>query len=242
MKSNRRPDGATRGKRLAAACVLCVLLSGCAGGAAVQPPRDVPAAFQYGSLHGGSWPAQDWYRGFGSQELNGFVELAVSNNGDLAAARERVLQADARARQAGAALLPSVDGNANGNFLAGHSQQGSGHELDWSTMLSASYEVDFWGKNRATAQSARLLAGGARAERDAVALTALAGVANGYFELLAVRERLAVARSNRDNAQKVLEVVLARFDAGVASPVELAAQKAALDTAQIALSDLQQSE
>ena len=242
MKSNRRPDGATRGKRLAAACVLCVLLSGCAGGAAVQPPRDVPAAFQYGSLHGGSWPAQDWYRGFGSQELNGFVELAVSNNGDLAAARERVLQADARARQAGAALLPSVDGNANGNFLAGHSQQGSGHELDWSAMLSASYEVDFWGKNRATAHAAALQAAASRAERDTVALTMLGGVADEYFQVLALRERITIAQSNRDNAQKVLEVVQARFDAGVASPVELAAQKAALDTAQIALSDLQQSE
>ena len=242
MKSNRRPDGATRGKRLAAACVLCVLLSGCAGGAAVQPPRDVPTAFQYGSLRAGSWPAQDWYRGFGSQELNGFVELAVSNNGDLAAARERVQQADARARQAGAALLPSVDGNANANFLAGHSPQGSGHELDWSAMLSASYEVDFWGKNRATAHAAALQAAASRAERDTVALTMLGGVADEYFQVLALRERITIAQSNRDNAQKVLEVVQARFDAGVASPVELAAQKAALDTAQIALSDLQQSE
>jgi NodT family efflux transporter outer membrane factor (OMF) lipoprotein len=153
-----------------------------------------------------------------------------------------VAQADARARQAGAAILPTVDANATGNYFSGHSSQGGGHELDWSAMLSASYEVDFWGKNRATADSARLLAGASRADRDAIALTTLAGVANAYFQLLAVRERLAVAQANRDAAQQLLAVVQARFDAQVASAIDLATQKAALDVAQIAISDLQQVE
>lgn len=230
------------GTRLAAVSLCCTSLCCCAGGPSVQPPREVPAAFQYGMPREGSWPGQDWYRGFGSDELDGFVDLAVSNNGDLAAARERVLQADARARQAGAAILPSVDANANANYLSGHSQQGSGHELDWLAMLSASYEVDFWGKNRATARAAALEAAASRAERDTVALTMLGGVADEYFQVLALRERIAIAQSNRDNAQKVLAIVQARFDAGVANPVDLAAQKAALYSAQITLADLQQSE
>jgi multidrug efflux system outer membrane protein len=242
VKNKRHLDGVLPGTRLTAVSLCCTLLSCCAGGPSVQPPREVPAAFQYGTPREGSWPAQDWYRGFGSDELNGFVDLAVSNNGDLAAARERVLQADARARQAGAAILPSVDANANANYLSGHSQQGSGHELDWLAMLSASYEVDFWGKNRASASAAAFEAAASRAERDTVALTMLGGVADEYFQVLALRERIAIAQSNRDNAQKVLAIVQARFDAGVANPVDLAAQKAALYSAQIALSDLQQSE
>src|SRR5262249_17897641 len=120
--------------------------------------------------------------------------------------------------------------------------EGGGHELDWAAMLSASYELDFWGKNRATAESARLLAGASHAEQDAVALTTLGGVANGYFQLLALRERLAVAYSNRDAAKQLLDVIQARFDVAMASPIELATQKAAFDTAQIAISDLQQTE
>ena len=131
--------------------------------------------------------------------------------------------------------MPSVDGNANGNYLGGHSQQGSGHELDWFAMLSASYEVDFWGKNHATANAARLQAGASRADRDTVALTMLGAVANEYFQVLALRERITIARANSDATHKVLEVVQARFDSGVASPVELAEQKAAVDAAQIAL-------
>jgi NodT family efflux transporter outer membrane factor (OMF) lipoprotein len=191
---------------------------------------------------GAAWPAKDWYRGFGSDELNALVELAVSNNADLGAARARVAQADARARQAGAAILPAVDANGNATYLAGHSQQGSGHELDWFVMLSASYEVDFWGKNRATAEAGMLQASASRADRDTVALTLLSGVADEYFAVLALRERIAIARENADTAQKVLAAVRARFDAGVASPVELASQKAAFDATRIALSELDQSE
>jgi NodT family efflux transporter outer membrane factor (OMF) lipoprotein len=218
------------------------LLTACALQSVAPPPQDIPPAFESVSSPGGQWPAQEWYRDFGSDELNTFIDTAAQTNSDLAAARARVAQADARARQAGAAILPTVDANATGNYFSGHSSQGGGHEFDWSAMLSASYEVDFWGKNRATANSARLLAGASRADRDAIALTTLAGVANGYFQLLALRERLAVAQANRDAAQQLLEVVQARFDAKIASPIDLATQRAAFDVAQIAISDLQQAE
>lgn len=209
---------------------------------AAPPRQELPPAFENTVAGGTQWPGQAWYRDFGSEELDGFIDLAVKNNTDLASARARVTQADARARQAGSAILPTVDANGTGNYLAGHSSQGGGHEFDWSAMLSASYEVDFWGKNRATAESARLLAGASRADRDAVALTTLAGVADGYFQLLALRERLAVAESNRDTAKQLLEVVNARVDVAAASPVDLATQKAAFDTAQIAIMDLQQAQ
>jgi NodT family efflux transporter outer membrane factor (OMF) lipoprotein len=219
------------------------LLTACAVQSVAPPPQqDLPAAFDNAGAAGGQWPAQEWYRDFGSDELDAFIDIAARTNTDVAAARARVTQADARARQAGAAILPSVTANGVGNFFSGHSSQGGGHELDWSAMLTASYEVDFWGKNRAMANSARLLAGASRADQDAIALTMLAGVANGYFQLLAVRERLVVAQSNRDIAKQLLDVVQSRFDVGVASPIDLATQKAALDVAQIAISDLQQIE
>jgi multidrug efflux system outer membrane protein len=226
-----------------ASWALSLALAGCAAQNLAPPMQELPAEFE-GSREDATvqWPSKDWYRDFQSDELNSLVALAEKNNWDVAAARARVAQADARARQAGAAILPSVDAAGNGNFLAGHSSQGGGHELDWSAMLSASYEVDFWGKNRATAQSARLLAGASRADRDTIALTTLAGVANAYFQVLALRERLAIAHANREAAHQLLQVVQARFDAGLASPVELATQKSTYDSAQIAIVDLQQNE
>src|SRR5689334_19878497 len=113
------------------------------------PSPDVPSAFSGASGQPAQWPAQDWYRAFGSTELDSLIEAAVRANFDLQTARERVQQADARARQAGAAILPTLDANGAASFATGHSGRGGGHEFDWAAMLSASYEFDFWGSRHA---------------------------------------------------------------------------------------------
>jgi outer membrane protein, multidrug efflux system len=227
----------------AALIAVALFGSACALHEARHTPPDLPAAFDGRPGSGdASWPSTHWYEEFGSTELQTLIGLASGSNLDLAMARARVTQADARARQAGAAILPSLDAGGNANYLAGHSTSGSAHETDWAALLSASYEVDFWGKNRATARSASRLADAARADRDTVALTTLAGVANGYFEVLSLRERLELARSNLDAARKLLEVVQARFDVGLSNPVELASQKAAFAAAGLAVPELERQE
>ena len=217
-------------------------LAGCALHEASPKPWVAPAAFDARPAAGEVWPGQDWYKGFGSQQLQSLIEQAANNNLDLAMARARVTQADARARQAGAAILPAVDAGANGNYLAGQSSNGSAHETDWAVLLSASYEVDFWGKNRAIAHSATLQAEASRADRDTLALTTLAAVADGYFHVLSLRERLNIATANVDAAQKLLDVIQARFNEGLANPVELSAQKATLATAALVVPNLKQQE
>ena len=231
-------------KYIATACAAALLVcTGCALQAPKPPLPDVPAAFENGAPGGqADWPSKDWYRGFKSRELDALIAQATMANLDLAAARARLTQADARARQAGAALLPSVDATANGNYFAGHSVNGSAHEFDWSALLSASYEIDFWGKNRATANAGRYLSAAARGDRDNIALTTLAGVADGYFEVLSLRERSQIAQSNVAASRGLLEVVEARFHSGLANPVELAAQRSVLAAAQLILPEFKQRE
>ena len=219
------------------ACVGCALQPN------VKPTPALPAAFERAlPADSAAWPLKDWYRSFASAELDALEAEAAANNFDLGAARSRVIQADMRARQAHAGILPSVDAAGNGNYLAGHSSSGSAHETDWSALLSASYEVDFWGKNRATSDSARYLAVAARADSDTVAITTLAAVANGYFQVLSLRERLAIAHANVDAARRLMQIVLARFEAGMANPVEVATQRSTLATAEFTIPELEQTE
>ncbi len=232
------------GIHLAKACAMALLgCTSCALRMPKPPAPEVPAVFQNTSAGGQTaWPGKDWYHGFASPELDALIAEAASANLDLAAARARLTQADARARQAGAAILPGLDALGNGSDVAGHSGRGSAHEFDWSALLAASYEVDFWGKNRAAVSAARFVDVAARADRDALALITLAGVANGYFELLSIRERMKLAQSNLDAARGLLEIVQARFNAGASDPVVLAMQRSVLASAQLALLQLRQRE
>jgi NodT family efflux transporter outer membrane factor (OMF) lipoprotein len=91
-------------------------------------------------------------------------------------------------------------------------------------------------------RSARTLDAAARADRDTLALTSLAGVADAYFQVLSLRERTGLAMANRDTARKLLDVIQARFDAGIANPVEVATQKATLAAAALMIPELQQQE
>jgi outer membrane protein, multidrug efflux system len=227
----------------AASVTFVICMTGCALHEVAAPPPALPSAFAAQSANtADGWPSEDWYATFGSPELKALVAEAATGNLDLKMARSRILQADARARQAGAAILPSVDFGANGNYLAGHSSNGSAHETDWAALLSASYEVDFWGKNHAAARSANALATASRADRDTLALTSLAGVADAYFQILSLRQRIDIAISNRDAAKSLLDVIQARFDVGMSNPVELATQRATLAAASLLIPGLQQQE
>jgi NodT family efflux transporter outer membrane factor (OMF) lipoprotein len=184
----------------------------------------------------------DWWHSFGNTELTAFVEAAQSNNLDIAQAEARLRQADARARQAGAALLPSVGLNGGVNSLYGQSGGASARETDFNLGLEASYELDFWGKNRAATDSTTALRRASAADRATVALTATAAVANTYFQLVSLRERLATARANLKSSQDILAVVQRRVDAGYSPNSDLTQERAALAAEQAVIPALEQQE
>lgn len=223
--------------------IIASCLTGCTLQASRPPAPALPEKFaQVADAAAAKWPGSEWYRDFGSTELDGLIDQAVANNLDLQAAHWRVQQALERAKQAHAGLFPSVDALGNINYFTGHSSGGGLHETDWSALLSASYEIDFWGKNRAASDSARDSLIASRADRDTLALTTLAAVANEYFQLLSLRERLELARANVDAARNLSEIVSSRYSAGLANPSEVAAQRAALAAAQLQIPELERLE
>jgi len=224
--------------------VTASLLTGCTLQASRQPAPSLPEKFdRVGEAPAAAqWPSSDWYRGFGSTELDGLIDQAMSNNLDLQGAHWRIQQTLEKAKQARAGLFPSVDFQGNVNRFSGHSSQGSATETDWAALLSASYEIDFWGKNRAASDSARNALVVSQADRATLALTTLAAVASEYFQLLSVRERLELARANVDAARKLADIVSSRFKVGLANPSEVAAQRAALAVAQLQIPELERME
>jgi multidrug efflux system outer membrane protein len=176
-------------------------------------------------------PTLDWWRGFRSRELTMLMEEAQTVNLDIAAATARFKQADAQARVTGAALLPSLQGNGSETYsrTSGSSASGltnGGREVvNYSASLSASYELDFWGKNRDAAQAAEETAVANRFDRDVVALTTLTSVANAYFQVLAAQDRLRTAERNIASAVRILNAIKERFSAGTGTDLDVAQQE-----------------
>ena len=204
-------------------------LAGCdLGPGPVQPKISMPVAWEEQSPAPTAWPAADWWKAFGSAELNGLVTEAQADNLDIAAAAARVMQAEAQLRVTGASLFPLVnftgdvkqrgpagdpkliEGGGSSSSLSsdlGGGSGGSRHRSSVDVGLSASYELDFWGKNRDNVNAAAASLQSSRFDRETVALTVTSGVASTYLQIMTLKDRIALARQNLENAQSVERVV-----------------------------------
>src|SRR5258706_15464690 len=90
----------------------------------------------------------------------------------------------------------------------------SAHETDYGVGRAASYDLVFGGKNRDLAEAAKAARAASAADRRTVALTVTGSVANAYFQLLALRDRIAVAQANLQSSQSILNVVQRRVAGG----------------------------
>jgi len=203
-----------------------------------DPALDVPGAYKSATGEAESKPPTlDWWRGFRSQELTVLMEEAQTVNLDIAAAVARIRQADALAQTAGAALLPSLTGTFSGSrsrsssttgVITAGNAIGRGEVTNHVASLSASYEIDFWGKNRDALLAAEETANANRFDRDVVALTTLVSVANAYFQVVASQDRINTATRNIASAQRIYDAIKARVDAGTGSDLDLAQQESLL--------------
>jgi outer membrane protein, multidrug efflux system len=258
--SQRLPGAAGNGLLAAIRCgkhgarwlaALCVVVSS-AGCILTQdlpdPALDVPGGYKAGRLTDpDAPPTLDWWRGFHSAELTTLMEEAQTVNLDIAAATSRILEADAQARIAGAPLLPSLSANGQENYTrtSGSSASGlsiGGREVvNYTASLSASYELDFWGKNRDAAQAAEQTTVANRFDRDVVALTTLTSVASAYFQVLAAQDRLRTAERNIASATRILEAIRQRLKAGTGTDLDVAQQEAVLANQRAAVPPLRQT-
>jgi len=221
-----------------------LMLVGCSLGPAYRRPDvPLPAAWTTATPDPQAAPPEsDWWHEFGSPALDGYIAQAQNANDDIAAAMARVRQADAQARIAGAALLPNLalTGSAT-RERAPSNTTGPLRTFDLFTpALAASYQLDFWGRNRDLHQAALASAKASRFDRETVALTVMTSVAMSYFEVLEFHDRLQVAQQNFENAQTILKGLQFEADVGTVTALDVAQQATTVATFNAAIPPLQQ--
>ena len=229
-------------------------LAGCSRGPCYQRPAlDVPPAFRAtADTADAAWPSEEWWLNFRSPELDALIRSARAYNNDLAAAAARIVQADAQVRISGAPLLPTLDATASDSYrrtgIQGNGGGASGFSIDpvtgapiprtggasrryfdgrvYTAELQVSYDLDFWGRNRALAQAAQASAVASRFDQATVALNVVTSVANTYFQVLAGQDRLGVAERNLHDAERILGAFRARLTVGTANALDVSQQEA----------------
>ncbi len=210
--------------KLSGIAVLIAAINACAVGPDYQPPAQV-ADISLGAPYQQAGLAQQWWQAFDDAALNQLIAKALEENRTLAQARANVDRAYAVFRDANNDLLPkgSLDAgyqaSENSTLAAGDNGVIS---RGYSSGASLSWDIDLFGKIRRATEAAQANAQQADILWHDAQLQLISQVATSYGEYRGAQLRLVVAEQNLQNLQQSRAIVQARFDAGMASELELA--------------------
>jgi len=210
--------------RLVAASLLVLVLTACSlattrDESAVSAP--LPTAFSAGGV--AALPER-WWQSFADPQLDELVAQALGQNFSLRAVWDRLDQAAAVARQAGADYYPSLGASASAGRERVHT--GTTRSDDqFSAGFSAAYEIDLWGRVRSSAQAAEFDRQATAAQLQTAALTLSSQVATTWYQLAEQVAQATLLQQQLDTNVKVLELITLRFRQGEAGAVDVLQQR-----------------
>ena len=176
--------------------VSLALAGGCAQIPRLDPPPAMKKVDEFGSSSSfaapvAAWPGDKWWRAYGDLQLDALIEEALHNAPDLDLAQARLKAAAAQVQGAGATRLPEVTASAefaeakqSYDFLVPRQALPQGWNGYGAATLNMSYELDFWGKNRAALAAAVSEQRAAEVEIAQTRLILSTSVASAYAGLL----------------------------------------------------------
>jgi NodT family efflux transporter outer membrane factor (OMF) lipoprotein len=201
-----------------------LLLAGCAavpdtGPRPIARTADSIAASQsLPSGDQGQWPADSWWTAYGDPQLDSLIAEGLAHSPDVAAATARLRKADAMARQAGAALLPTLDGHGAAGLTKQSYNQGfpapfvaylpHGWKGEGQLDLTLGFDPDLWGRNRAALAAATSERQAAAVDSQQAALMLATSIAQAYADLgaaLALRYNRAATLDSRTATQSLTD-------------------------------------
>ncbi|ANN72114.1 efflux transporter outer membrane subunit [Bordetella bronchialis] len=215
----------------AAAIVLmaCTLLSGCLLGPDYKRPEvDAPPSFRFADQEARDLVDTAWWEQFQDPALNGVIASALAGNKDVKIAAARVEQYLGQLQTTRAQLFPQLGAGTQAERQ--RLPVGSVNLPDnvgpvfnqYSATLSASWEIDVFGRLRRQTEAARALLLSSEEGRRATILALVASAASGYINLVALDRQLAIARATAESRGESVRIFTLRYSYGEVSEMELA--------------------
>ncbi|MFM2481793.1 efflux transporter outer membrane subunit [Celerinatantimonas sp. YJH-8] len=221
--------------------IMAALLSACSAlGPDYQVPK-APLAPQYKEAKG--WvqaTPQDqqhkgpWWNVYQDPDLATLLAQVEINNQNVAQYTAQYRQARALAAEAGANLYPSLSASGSGSRSRSSGRVGN----NWSANASVSWEVDLWGKLRRTREQQQANAQASAADLASATLSAQSELAQDYFRLRIMDERIRLYQTNIAIYQRYLKVVENQYRGGKEPRASVAQAQSQLHSVQASMLDL----
>ena len=238
-----------RAAKVGLSAILVALLSACVNYAGIHSDKQMAQPQQFETAtslpaESGHWPAADWADQFGDAQLKALIDEALKGSPTIAQARARVAGAQAYTETAKASTMPSVNADYSlkreqysGNALIPPPYAGS-WQTENSGLLSASYDLDLWGKNREALKASVSDLQASRADAEVVKLTLTTTIARTYNQLAQLYVLHDIAQQEVDRRAEIDRITAGRIATGLDTEVERKTAQANLASARSALAAL----
>ncbi len=179
---------------------------------------------------------KDWWRGYQDAELTRYIELALSRNVDLAQSTVRIHSALVRAELAGADLFPTASGDLSAS--ARRDLESGSTSRSYQSRLGLQFELDLWQRLRHAASAQEWEYHATVADREALRLSLIHSVINGYYSLRYLQEGQQVLEKNIGRYRDLLGLVRTKAELGKVAPVEVQQAEQSLLSVQNRISTL----
>ncbi len=231
--------------------VAVVVLSACADMSGIHSQASLRTAESLGLASDAAQAtpiivADTWWQGFGDPQLNQLIDTALANNPSLKIAQARIRRAGAGVSLAGASDGPQLGATLDATrqkFTANGAIPPplAGAILNSGTaQLSGSWELDFFGKNRAALDAALGTVKAAQADAQAARVLLASSVTHSYFQMLRLNDQLGVANHLLAQRVQALKLVQNRVEAGLDTRLEKTQGEGALPDARLQIEVLQE--
>jgi len=225
-------------------------LAGCVLGPDYQQPEiDMPEDYRQSNgpqdqaAESESLAALSWRQIYQDNHLQQLIETGLANNLDLAVARSRVRQARSQLAVSRSSLFPELGLEAVGERerSSGITSSNTGPDNTFSLAGLLSWEIDLWGANRRSVEAAEALWYASEESRQALAVSLIGEIANAYFELLDIDNRLEISDRTVTLREEAVRIAKLRKKGGVISELEVQQAEVELFSAKITLPSLRRS-
>ena len=227
-------------KKIIVLTTATALLSSCGIYTKYQPAETTPD-----NLYGEEVAVDDttnfgnvnWRELFTDPQLQALIEQGLQNNTDLRSAQLQIEEAEAALTSAKLAFLPSFALSPQGTIS---SFDGGKATKTYTLPVTASWELDIFGRLRNAKQQAKALYAQSKDYQQAVRTQLIAGIANVYYTLLMLDEQLAISERTQQSWKETVDATRALMDAGLANEAAVSQMEATYYSISTSILDLKE--